>query len=524
MKKIVIVLVLIGLSVISAISLLKTGEVRPTRVSELKSQFLEKATARVDHSKFPILQIKAASPRDLTAACLSCHNKTAQEVMQSNHWNWERPEYIAGRGIVYLGKKNVLNNFCIGVDGNEGTCARCHIGFGMRSARTFSYTDSTNIDCLVCHDNTETYAKAPEKGGAPEPVLDLNYIAGRVGSPKRSNCGVCHFYGGGGNNVKHGDLEEALFEPTRDIDIHMAVDGVNLSCIDCHTTERHVISGKMYSLSSMNRNRSHCESCHGEAPHADNILNKHMLKVACQTCHIPIYAKAHATKTHWDWSTAGRLRDGKPYEINDADGNHIYLSTKGSFQWGKNLKPDYIWFNGTAGHYLLGDVIADTSRPILLNTLNGSYHDPDAKIVPVKTHNARQPYDPAHRMLIKAKLYAEEKGQGALWVDFDWHKAAEKGMQALGLPFSGEIAFIRTQMHWRINHMVSGKDQAVACTECHTRADGRLANLTDFYLPGRDRNLLVETAGISLLWISLAGVLLHGSIRIAASRRNSKRG
>ena len=35
-------------------------------------------------------------------------------------------------------------------------------------------------------------------------------------------------------------------------------------------------------------------------------------------------------------------------------GNHTYLSIKGSFKWGKILKPEYVWFNGTAEHYLIG--------------------------------------------------------------------------------------------------------------------------------------------------------------------------
>ena len=78
--------------------------------------------------------------------------------MHSNHWNWEREEYVKGRGVIYLGKRNAINNFCIGTRGNEESCAKCHIGYGMNS-KGIVYTDSTNIDCLICHDNTETYAK-----------------------------------------------------------------------------------------------------------------------------------------------------------------------------------------------------------------------------------------------------------------------------------------------------------------------------------------------------------------------------
>ena len=75
----------------------------------------------------------------------------------------------------------------------------------------------------------------------------------------------------------------AMFEPTKDIDIHMASDGMNLECVDCHTTIQHNISGKVYSLSSMNLNRNTCEQCHTETPHEDEILNEHTLKVACQS-------------------------------------------------------------------------------------------------------------------------------------------------------------------------------------------------------------------------------------------------
>ena len=91
--------------------------------------------------------------------------------------------------------------------------------------------------------------------------------------------------------------------------------------------------GKFYSLSSMNRNRVPCEQCHTDLPHADDLLNEHTLKVGCQTCHIPEYARAGATKLAWDWSTAGRLRNGAPFEDHDAKGNITYASIKGTFTW-----------------------------------------------------------------------------------------------------------------------------------------------------------------------------------------------
>ena len=521
MKKIVVILAILVLLVILAIGNLSQKDSEPTIIDNLKEKYSKKEPPAVDHSKFTILQQKFNSPQEVTKACEYCHNMTAHQVMQSDHWNWEREEYVQGRGVIYLGKSNAINNFCIGTRGNEKSCAKCHIGYGINN-NGIVYTDSTNIDCLVCHDNTETYVKAPEKGGLPLTTLDFNKIAESVGKPKRSNCGVCHFFGGGGNNVKHGDLDMAMFEPTMDIDIHMASDGMNLQCVDCHTTDQHNISGKVYSLSSMNHDRNNCEQCHTETPHDDDILNEHTLKVACQTCHIPTYAKANSTKMYWDWSTAGKLKNGEPYEVDDSLGNHTYLSIKGSFVWERNVVPDYVWFNGTASHYLEGDIIQDTTKPLILNQLHGSYSDDESKIIPVKIHTAKQPFDPINRILIQPKLYADKKGEGAFWKDFNWQTASAEGMKEVGLPFSGKISFMKTEMYWPINHMVASKENTLQCNSCHTRNNSRLAKLTDFYMPGRDYSSLVDTGGKWLLILLITGILIHATIRIIYYRKSKK--
>jgi octaheme c-type cytochrome (tetrathionate reductase family) len=522
MKKIILILAFTGLVLVLVIGNLSKKESEPGIVTKLKEKYSKTEPPSVDHSRFTVLQQKFSTPQEVTKACVSCHNMTAHQVMNSNHWNWEREEYVQGRGVIYLGKKNAINNFCIGAGGNEKSCAKCHIGYGMDNMGKV-FTDSTNIDCLVCHDNSETYTKAPEKGGAPLSTLDFNAIAQSVGDPKRSNCGVCHFYGGGGNNVKHGDLEESMFEPTREIDIHMASGGTDMTCIDCHTTVQHNMAGKIYSLSSMNHNRNTCEDCHTATPHDDNILNEHTLKVSCQTCHIPVYAKENATKMYWDWSTAGKLKNGEPYVEEDSMGNHNYMSIKGTFVWEKNVKPDYIWFNGTASHYIKGDKISDIEEPLVLNNLNGSYADNQSKIIPVKIHGAKQPYDPVNKILIMPKLYADQKGEGAFWQDFDWKSSAEAGMKEAGLPFSGEVSFIETKMYWPVNHMVSGKENSVQCGDCHTRNGSRLEGLNDFYMPGRDYSSIVDTGGKWLLLLTLTGIMIHAGIRIISKRKRFKK-
>ncbi len=67
--------------------------------------------------------------------------------------------------------------------------------------------------------------------------------------------------------------------------------------------------------------------------------------------------------------------------------------------------------------------------------------------------------------------------------------------------------------------MVSPADQSVSCTECHTRDDSRLAGLTDFYMPGRDYNAAIDTAGIWLIILSILGVGAHSAIRIVSWKK-----
>lgn len=490
----------------------------------LKEKYSIERDKIVDHSKHEALQKEFTNAHEITQACLSCHNLRGDELMHSVHFLWERKAFIPGRGVTYLGKKNLPNNFCTGIFSNEGTCNRCHAGYGWED-NTFDFKNPYNIDCLICHDNTGTYEKARELAGYP--VMgpdgpDYKAILGSVGLPKNENCGYCHFHGGGGNNVKHGDLEMALLTTSREVDAHMGVDGSHLNCIDCHQAPNHKMTGRYYSVSSENTQRVYCETCHTATPHNQSKLNEHTVKVACQTCHIPEYAKVNATKMFWDWSTATHVRQGKPYEILDSLGNEIYLSIKGSFEWKRNVQPEYVWFNGTADHHLFTDKIEDPSRPLKMNTLMGSYDDPGAKVIPVKVHRGRQPYDPVLKNLVQIKLWDKNTGQGALWIDLNWPRAIEAGMRNAGLPYSGKYDFISTEMYLPVNHMVSLKEEALSCKSCHVRENGRLASLQDFYMPGRNRNDNLDFFGKALIIFSLTGVFVHAFIRLISSRRRSK--
>jgi octaheme c-type cytochrome (tetrathionate reductase family) len=372
------------------------------------------------------------------------------------HWSWESQEYeIEGRpGPVTVGKKNSLNNFCIGIQSNWPGCTSCHAGYGWEDAN-FDFSASNNIDCLVCHEQTGTYVKS--KAGYPAEGVDLVSVAQSVGYPDRDNCGSCHFKGGGGNAVKHGDLDEHLFNPSEAIDVHMG--GQDFICTDCHQTENHAISGRSISVSLDNENQIFCTDCHAETLHEDERINSHVQSVACQTCHIPAGAVKDPTKMYWDWSTAGQDLPEDP---------HSYLKIKGSFVYEEDFTPEYYWYSGIKDRYLLGDPI-DPNQPTVMNPPAGNIDDPEAKIWPFKVHRAKQPYDVVNNYLLQPKTV----GEGGFWTDFDWDQALRLGSEVVGLEYSGEYGFAETDMYWPISHMVAPIEEVLQCDDCHGQA-GRL--------------------------------------------------
>ena len=506
-----------------------------------------------DHREFAALKKKFADGPAVTRACLSCHTKAGEEIHATSHWNWLGDEVeVPGKvGKHRLGKANLLNNFCIGVQSNEGSCAKCHIGFGWKD-RTFDFKSQANIDCIACHDGTGEYAKkAP--GAAPDAGSAAGWteLALSVGPTSVRTCGACHFAGGGGEGVKHGDLDPSLLEAKKTLDVHMAKDGVGFTCASCHRGEEsgHRFKGRAPSVSVDAKNMVTCSQCHGDGPHGRDFAfrsekereaagrftpgpqklapwqstrrNWHARRIACQTCHIPTFARENSTKLSWDWSQAGRRKpDGRPVTEYDEDGNISYLGIKGAFKWGKNVVPSYRWWNGTSGRYLTGDRF-DPSRVLVMNPPLGEAADAASKIWPFKLHEGNQPYDVVNKTLIQPKTYGP-KGSGAYWSDYDWEKASRLGMKYAGLPFSGKVGFARTEMYWPVSHMVTQGDQGLSCADCHSRAS-RLAGVPGVYMPGYDRSGVLDFLGWASALLSLLGVLGHGFLRWLAERGQFER-
>ncbi len=418
-----------------------------------------------------------SKPQDVTKKCLECHDDVGHDILKTQHWNWKSLRAV--KNGKKIGKANLINNFCVALTGNWARCTSCHIGYGWKNAG-FNLKKQENIDCLVCHDSTGTYKKFPAGAGMPVSLKDKKkvfkgngktYLAPEyekivklVAKPTRSNCGACHFFGGGGNNVKHGDLDSSLFKPSKDIDVHMG--GKNFQCIKCHTSKDHKIQGAMHASLAQGIKHFECTGCHKGELHKNKMdINKHLSSVACQTCHIPEFAKKIPTKMFWDWSHAGN----KKYETpKDMYGKPTWAKKKGSFKWEKNARPEYYWFNGKQSVTIEGDKVRNNKLHVF-NPQKGNIRDKNSRIMPFKVMRGKQAYDTGTKMLLIPHLF----GKGGYWKTYDWNKSFASGMKKAGLPYSGKFDWIATEMYWPINHMVSPKEKALTCKDCHSEK-GRL--------------------------------------------------
>ncbi len=422
---------------------------RDTAPRESPRDRLPPPVVHVDHAAF--FPDPLTSGPEVTRACLRCHPKAAQDLMKTSHWTWAGQKVkLPGRDeVLQVGKRNLINNFCIAAGPNIKSCSSCHAGYGWEDD-SFDFTREDHVDCLVCHDQSGSYQKGD--AGNPKPDVDLVAVARSVGRPTRNNCGQCHFKGGGGDAVKHGDMDGSLYFPSGRIDVHMGQH--NLQCVDCHRTTEHRIPGCAMSVCLGGPQRVSCTDCHSVRPHNHERLDAHTQTVACQTCHIPRMAIDAPTKMVWDWSQAGQ--EGR------ADDPHVYLKAKGSFQYAQDLRPEYYWYDGRAYRYLTGDKI-DPSRVVQINRPLGGPGDPEARIWPFKVHRGKQIYDTKLLHL----LTPQTAGPGGFWTEFDWDQACRLGSQASGLPYSGEYGFVETEMYWPLSHMVQTKHQALQCNDCH---------------------------------------------------------
>ncbi len=503
----------------------------PGREKAILSTKSKNLWSTTDHFNHKSLHKNFKSGKEVTDECIHCHNKAAEQFKKTIHWTWIKPDSNKENQAGKAGFS--INNFCISTNmANDKSCLGCHPGWN---------NERESVNCLDCHgqkdfnlreafDDIKSFLDEGDSESieiAKEIQKEVIDAVCTIAKPTRKNCGSCHFKGGGGDGVKHGDLDSSMTNPGKELDVHMGSDGQNFQCTRCHTTVLHNIAGRVYKTPAAEHRKSlvdddmiskiMCESCHSNKPHKwKHKANDHTDKVACQSCHIPEFARKNPTKIWWDWSKAGKTKDGKKYTDYGQWHKPIYKSIKGEFKWAKNVVPEYFWFNGSINTLTFKDII-DPDKTVKVSWPTGNRKDKNSRIFPFKVHRGKTPYDKVNKTML-APLLSEPEG---FWKTLDWDDAVDKGMRAINQPFSGKIGFVNTTYVMPTTHMVTPVRNALKCMDCHIK-NGRLAKLEGFYMPGRDRFKLLTMAGWGIIAASIVGIFLHALVRFFISTRKKE--
>jgi len=398
--------------------------------------------------------------------CLSCHLDEAKDMYASTHYQWQGDALYMTHGPQQQGKiAGAVNSYCINILGNWTDCSNCHVGLGAqpKAAENPTRSQLENIDCLICHQREYRRKKI---GGifVPDTVnmaITMEEAVQTVHLPERINCLNCHAKAGGGDAVKRGDLA-LVSADTSDVqyDVHMATSAGNLKCQDCHIFRNHRFAGKGSDIRPTDLDiQIACAACHPDKAkstgHSSSTISRHVARVACQTCHIPYYAKdandsvaTEATEIHRTWlSTASLVA---PFHPNSTKAN--------------NMIPKYRFWNRYSENYLLGDVAGydpatgnfPTSRP------EGFVDDEslDSKLYPFKHKTAVQPMMDATGQLIalNTSVYFETA---------DPDLAAASGLVNMGYLGSEAYSWVTTDTFQLLNHQISPDSEALTCSDCH---------------------------------------------------------
>ena len=398
--------------------------------------------------------------------CLSCHQDETEDMYASTHYQWQGDALYMTHGPQKQGKiDGAVNSYCINILGNWAVCGNCHVGLGSQPAATENPTQSqlANIDCLICHQKQYKRTKVAGKfvPDIANMAISLDEAVQTVHLPDRTNCLQCHAKAGGGDAVKRGDLALASAD-TADVqyDIHMSVSAGDLNCQDCHIFRSHRFAGKGSDIRPTDLDMHiACSACHPNKAktygHDSSTINRHVARIACQTCHIPYYAKdandsvaSEATETHRTWlSTSSQMSPFHPD------------STKAN-----NIVPKYRFWNRYSENYLLGDIANydsttggyPTSRP------EGYINDrwQESKLYPFKYKTAEQPILDATGELIAldTKVYFETA---------DSDLATSAGLTNMGYTGNESYTWIITDTYQLLNHQISPASEALSCWDCH---------------------------------------------------------
>ena len=403
--------------------------------------------------------------------CLPCHSTQAQDMHGSVHYQWQGAALRMTNTPSAQGKNaGAMNAYCINITGNWNGCAVCHVGGGAKPEAQISQAQLENIDCLMCH--SDSYKRRRNATGLFEPmtsamsVKSMDTVVQQVAKPTRVSCLQCHAKAAGGDAFKRGDLALASGTTTdRNYDVHMAKTTTgNIQCTQCHDFRGHKVAGQGADLYPTDKDiRPTCSTtaCHSNkvtlnAGHATTDINKHMKRIACQVCHIPVYAKnatdttaTEATEIFRDWSLPNYLVDEKKWHPTSTYAN--------------NQKPVYLFWNGKQRGYNVGDqAIVDPATGVVAITRPAG-NNQDGVLTAFKYKTANQPYLPTRNQMLALNtgIYAKTG---------DLQASILSGLTNMGYAADELVTWVKTDTYQALNHQVSPKAKALTCASCHPSA------------------------------------------------------
>jgi hypothetical protein len=404
---------------------------------------------------------------DGPGTCLTCHEPEARTMHGSVHYQWQGEAPFMTGGPALQGKLHTsVNSYCINILGNWQGCSTCHVGLGAMPEPQVSQAQLENIDCLICH---QAGYKRKKVNGVFVPDLQnmtitMDQAVKTVHIPGRENCIQCHAKGGGGDNFKRGDLSLAHSRTTdKNFDVHMATTGANLNCQACHDFTNHRVAGRgsdlreTDSMAPISCSTSECHPNKATARgHRTSAVNRHVARVACQTCHIPVYARnaadspaTEATEVYRTWLEPHLTATGALHPTSTLM---------------NNLVPEYrFWNKFSTGYSLYDKVFVDpetgrypTSRPM------GMIDDPttESKLYPFKYKTALQPMatDTYQLIAMDTKVYFSTG---------DAQAAVRSGLINMGYSGNEPYDFVETDTFQLITHEVPPSSQVLTCSKCH---------------------------------------------------------
>ena len=364
--------------------------------------------------------------------CAKCHPQEAEDMLFTVHVRLKTP--VSVKDIT--GEAGMITRYCSFcgsfaninwaelIQTEKGSvsvgCGKCHVG-GNNGVEIKEANQE--IDCLVCHSEKYSMNKRVvfEKDGTFKWKTDISQeAANSVGQTTAESCKRCH--------------DEYMIhyrgtEFTSETDAHAKL---GMKCTSCHTVVHHKIArgNKVTDLwaNDLPAVAHACIQCHIDRRHESSSINKHLKRIACETCHV------HNTSgiVVKDWTKAV-FSEEKGYYL-------PYTEEK------EEVIPIFAWFNGD---------VESSTKPI------GNLLDNNSRIYPFKIIKTIVPYDPETKKPLPIKLKVFYKTG-------DISASVQAAMDELGQTWSGkwEAKQIPEEgIYTQINHSVSSPGRG--CKECH---------------------------------------------------------